>query len=380
MQPGSDWVAVIIEDDPDVRDLIDIVLTQSGFRTVVTENGPEGVEAVRQHNPLITTLDVNMPGMDGFAVAKRLREFSNTYLIMITALADEIDVVQGFEAGADDYLVKPFRPRELRARADSMLRRPRTRFETPAGWAEGAEHEAEPAPAEPAEESWAAQAARDLTANAPLRPLQHDEPAAPPAVPPPAPAPAPQHEQQPAPPPPAQPAPYQPEPYQPEPYQQPHYEQPQYQQPAPANPQYHPAPPPQHVQAPAPAYQQPVPPDPAAHGAPPNQGGWIRFNGLALNNETRVVTVNGGAVDLTRTEFDLLSSLLSTGRRVRSKADLVLTMRGQQYVTSYFVNEADKRSVEVHIANLRRKIGDDAGTPKYIETVRGVGYRLAEAA
>src|SRR4051794_29188361 len=137
MQPGSDWVAVIIEDDPDVRDLIDIVLTQYGFRTVVTENGPAGVEAVRQHNPLVTTLDVNMPGMDGFAVAKRLRDFSSTYLIMITALADEIDLVQGFEAGADDYLVKPFRPRELRARADSMLRRPRTRLDRPQGWAEG---------------------------------------------------------------------------------------------------------------------------------------------------------------------------------------------------------------------------------------------------
>src|SRR6478609_2960248 len=137
MQPGSDWVAVIIEDDPDVRDLIDIVLTQSGFRTVITENGTDGVEAVRKHNPLLTTLDVNMPGMDGFAVAKRLREFSSTYLIMITALADEIDVVQGFEAGADDYLVKPFRPRELRARADSMLRRPRTRLDRPQGWAEG---------------------------------------------------------------------------------------------------------------------------------------------------------------------------------------------------------------------------------------------------
>jgi two-component system OmpR family response regulator len=347
MQPGSDWVAVIIEDDPDVRDLIDIVLTQSGFRTVVTENGPDGVDAVRAHDPLITTLDVNMPGMDGFAVAKRLREFSSTYLIMITALADEIDVVQGFEAGADDYLVKPFRPRELRARADSMLRRPRVRMDTPGGWAA---EEAEPAapPAEPQQESWAAAAARDLAAQSspmpPLQPLQQQ--------PPPQPAPVQQQPYQP-------PAPVQP----PQPYQQPPPQQP-YQQPVPAQQQLPPAP--RHAAA--------------GPGAPANQAGWLRFNGLALNDETRVVTVNGASVDLTRTEFDLLSSLLTTGRRVRSKADLVLTMRGQQYVTSYFVNEADKRSVEVHIANLRRKIGDDAVTPRFIETVRGVGYRLAEAA
>ena len=357
MQPGSDWVAVVIEDDPDVRDLIDIVLTQSGFRTIVTENGPDGVDAVRQHNPLITTLDVNMPGMDGFAVAKRLREFSNTYLIMITALADEIDVVQGFEAGADDYLVKPFRPRELRARADSMLRRPRTRFETPTGWADD-DHEPEQAPQRSAEESWAAAAARDLTANAPLRPLQ-DEPAPPVPQPPYQPPAAPYQ--------PPAPVPQQPPPV----YQQPPAPEPQYQQP--------PQPAPQHP-APPPVQQRPAPPDTSSHAVPQNQGGWIQFNGLALNNETRMVSVNGASVELTRTEFDLLASLLSTGRRVRSKADLVLTMRGQQYVTSYFVNEADKRSVEVHIANLRRKIGDDAATPRYIETVRGVGYRLAEAA
>jgi DNA-binding response OmpR family regulator len=348
MQPGSEWVAVIIEDDPDVRDLIDIVLTQSGFRTVVTENGPDGVEAVRQHNPLITTLDVNMPGMDGFAAAKRLREFSNTYLIMITALADEIDVVQGFEAGADDYLVKPFRPRELRARADSMLRRPRTRFETPAGWAGD-----DPGPAEQShqQESWAAAAARDLAAEHPLQPL-HPQPPAP-----------------------------QPQPVQPvQPVQQPTYPQHPPAEPVQPAPQAYP---PQQPQAYPPAQPAPVAPAPqhlaGAPGAPPHQGGWVQFNGLALNAETRVVTVNGAAVDLTRTEFDLLASLLSTGRRVRSKADLVLTMRGQQYVTSYFVNEADKRSVEVHIANLRRKIGDDAATPRYIETVRGVGYRLAES-
>jgi two-component system OmpR family response regulator len=325
---------VIVEDDPDVRDLIDIVLTQSGFRTVVTEDGPSGVEAVRLHNPLITTLDVNMPGMDGFAVAKRLREFSNTYLIMITALADEIDVVQGFEAGADDYLVKPFRPRELRARADSMLRRPRSRNDNRSGWAEADEvstRAAAAAPAQPGaqlaappvEESWAAAATRDLLATS----------SGPGVVP--------------APEPPGAPVP-------------------------PAPTPLAPAPPPLAQSTYQPAYQPPRAPDP--------DGGWVRYNGLTLNQETRVVTVDGASVDLSRVEFDLLASLLITGRRVRSKADLGLAMRGQHNVTSYFVNEADKRSVEAHIQNLRRKLGDDGATPRYIETVRDVGYRLAELA
>jgi len=225
-----------------------------------------------------------------------------------------------------------------------MLRRPRTRQDKPGGWAEG-EPEVEQAPAPSAEVSWAAAAARDLAASTPLQPLATAPPEAPAAA---APAPAPQQPPAPAP----------------------------VQQPAPAPVQQ----PTQPAHPPAPPIQQPVAPQPAAASVDPNQAGWLRFNGLALNSETRVVTVNGAAVELTRTEFDLLASLMSTGRRVRSKADLVLTMRGQQYVTSYFVNEADKRSVEVHIANLRRKIGDDASTPRYIETVRGVGYRLAEAA
>lgn len=341
MVGDSDWTAVIIEDDPDVRDLIDVVLTQSGFRTVLAEDGFEGVEAVREHNPLITTLDVNMPGMDGFAVAKRLREFSSTYLIFITALAEEIDVVTGFEAGADDYLVKPFRPRELRARADSMLRRPRERLDVGVGPEPVAPA---PAPPAPVQESWAARAARELQEEAGVAPL------APPSGGAHAARPAPGHL------PPAA---------------------------APAQPYAAPIPPPAPVAetpvAPAAVPGQPVPPVPPSPGGPSADGSWVRFNGLALNGETRLVTVDGAAVELTRTEFDLLASLLSTGRRVRSKADLVLTMRGQQYVTSYFVNEADKRSVEVHIANLRRKIGDDSTNPRFIETVRGVGYRLAEA-
>lgn len=405
MNAGNEWTAVIIEDDPDVRDLIDIVLTQSGFTTVVAENGHLGVDAVREHNPLITTLDVNMPGMDGFAVAKRLREFSSTYLIMITALGDEIDVVQGFEAGADDYLVKPFRPRELRARADSMLRRPRSRDDVPHGDSpvESAAPASTPPPPEPEPEpeSWAAAAARELAAGgsggsaspyagAGKRRAPEPEPERAAPVPP-APAPPAQPEppaapyQPPAYQPPPAPAPPAPEPvYQPpapQPPAQPAYEPPPvYQQPAPPQPAYEPPPAQPAYEPPAqPAYQQPsAPAAPAAPQPPVSSGGWLRFNGLAVNPETRIATLNGAAVDLSRPEFDLLASLMETGRRVRSKADLVLTMRGQQYVTSYFVNEADKRSVEVHVANIRRKLGDDGATPRFVETVKGVGFRMAE--
>ncbi len=251
---------------------------------------------------MITTLDVNMPGMDGFAVAKRLREFSDTYLIMITALADEIDVVQGFEAGADDYLVKPFRPRELRARADSMLRRPRSRSEKPAGRPDAAPSGSSTAPAEPVVTPQLAKQAAPPPAPTPLA----QSPAAP----------LPRHGAQ----------------------------------------------------------------RPAVAAAPALDFSSLQYNGLALasDGESRTVTVNGEPVELTSTEFDLLSSLLGTGRRVRSKADLVLTMRGQQYVTSYFVNETDKHSVEQQIEGLRRKLGDDGPMPRYIETVGGVGYRMAE--
>jgi len=339
---GDEWVAVIIEDDPDVRDLIDIVLTQSGFRTVVTSNGPEGVEAVRAHNPLITTLDVNMPGMDGFAVAKRLREFSSTYLIMITALADEIDVVQGFEAGADDYLVKPFRPRELRARADSMLRRPRSRTEAPVGREGGADEGPRPVEAPPLQRPVEPTPLQLPVEPTPLQVSSSAPPARPEPSHPPVEA-TPLQAQHAAATPPAGTSTAQPD----------------------AVPGPRPAP--QHV-AVAPA-----------SGSARADGPWLRFNGLALNSESRDVTVDGGAVDLSRAEFDLLASLLTTGRRVRSKADLVLTMRGQQYVSSYFVNEDDKRSVEAHIANLSRKLGDDEQAPRYVEAVSGVGYRLAEA-
>ena len=85
----------------------------------------------------------------------------------------------------------------------------------------------------------------------------------------------------------------------------------------------------------------------------------------------------GTQLDLTRTEFDLLAALLESQRRVRSKDDLALLLRGEAYASSYPVNEADRRAVEVHMGNLRRKLGDSSATPRWLETVRGVGYRLA---
>ena len=107
-------LAVIIEDDADIRNLLEAVLTQAGSETITTSNGLDGIAAVRAYDPVVTTLDVSMPGMDGFETAKSIRAFSPTYLVMLTARDDEIDTLQGLEAGADDDLSKPFRARELR--------------------------------------------------------------------------------------------------------------------------------------------------------------------------------------------------------------------------------------------------------------------------
>ena len=118
-------VAVIIEDDKDIRDLLHAVLQQSGFEVHASPTGLEGVEAVRRHNPAVVTLDLGLPDIDGFEVIRQLRLFSDAYIVMLTARAEELDTLMGLEAGADDYITKPFRPRELRARISAMMRRPR---------------------------------------------------------------------------------------------------------------------------------------------------------------------------------------------------------------------------------------------------------------
>ncbi|MGN6219340.1 MAG: response regulator transcription factor [Microbacterium sp.] len=237
-------VAVVIEDEDDIRSLLSVVLAQAGFEVHGAADGAAGVELVRAHAPIVTTLDVNMPGMDGFETAKRIRAISSTYIVMLSARTEEIDALQGLEAGADDYVAKPFRPRELRARIDAMLRRPRHHVAT----------------------------------------------------------------------------------------------------------------------------------DAAAAGL--SEDSWLEHRGLRLNVGTRIVEVDDTGVDLTRSEFDLLADLMAAGRRVRAKSDLALMLRGEPFAASSYVSDSDARAIEVHMANLRRKLGESPSQPRWIETVRGVGYRL----
>ena len=246
---GDTRVGLVIEDDHDIRELVRVVLTQAGFEVTAASSGAEGVLAARNLDPAVITLDLGLPDIDGFEVARQIRQFSDAYIVMLTARAEELDTLIGLESGADDYLTKPFRPRELRARVAAMMRRPRS---TP----------------ELADDAGAPAAAADDSRS-------------------------------------------------------------------------------------------------------------YRHNGLDLSYESRTVAVDGQELSLTRTEFDLLHALLEANRMVRTKADLVRRLRDEPYDVGSYISEADERSVEVHMGNLRKKLGDSAQNPRWLQTVRGVGYRLA---
>ncbi|WP_035741335.1 winged helix-turn-helix domain-containing protein [Arthrobacter sp. MA-N2] len=103
----------------------------------------------------------------------------------------------------------------------------------------------------------------------------------------------------------------------------------------------------------------------------------MKHNGLALNYKSRMATLQGLPLTLTRSEFDLLFDILRSQGEVRSKADLVRAARGDYYDDNAYISEADERAVETHIGNLRRKLREDPQSPRFLQTVRGVGYRLA---
>ncbi|MFC6345296.1 response regulator transcription factor, partial [Nocardioides hankookensis] len=119
--------AVIIEDDPDTARLLSVLLRQAGFEPIVATDGPDGLEAVRAHRPAVTTVDRGLPGPDGWSVIRQIREFSSTYVVVVSGSASESDLLDGFAAGADDYVTKPFRIGELRSRVLAGLRLPAER-------------------------------------------------------------------------------------------------------------------------------------------------------------------------------------------------------------------------------------------------------------
>ncbi|MFP3855256.1 MAG: response regulator transcription factor [Anaerolineales bacterium] len=114
---------LLVDDEQSIIDIVKAYLEQEGYEVIVAMDGPAGLKAAREKNPDLIILDIMLPGMDGVEVLRRLRRESNVYVIMLTARAEETDKVVGLSVGADDYLTKPFSPRELVARVKAALRR-----------------------------------------------------------------------------------------------------------------------------------------------------------------------------------------------------------------------------------------------------------------
>lgn len=114
---------VLIEDEDSIADLLQMYFEQEGFRLVHAPNGEQGLDAVKDRDPRVVLLDLGLPGMDGVEVCRRIRAMSDVPVIMLTARDSEVDKIVGLEIGADDYVTKPFSPRELVARVRAVLRR-----------------------------------------------------------------------------------------------------------------------------------------------------------------------------------------------------------------------------------------------------------------
>jgi DNA-binding response OmpR family regulator len=114
---------LVVDDEPKVCDLLRVYLERSGYIVACAGDGRAALSEVEQHHPDLVLLDLNLPGMDGIEVCKILRKTSDVPIIMLTARDEEADRIVGLELGADDYVTKPFSPREVVARVKAVLRR-----------------------------------------------------------------------------------------------------------------------------------------------------------------------------------------------------------------------------------------------------------------
>ena len=214
---------LVVDDEQPILDLVRGYLEREGWIVTTATDGDAALDLAAQERPDVVVLDLMLPGTDGIEVCRRLRTFSNAYVVMLTARSEEIDKLVGLAIGADDYVTKPFSPRELVARIKAILRRARATI-----------------------------------------------PAAP---------------------------------------------------------------------------------------------------GLDVDVARRIARVDGQPIELTRTEFEILAALAREPGTVVDRPTLLASVWGPGY--------SDDHLVDVHLANLRRKLGDQPDHPRFVETVRGVGYRLA---
>ena len=228
--------ALVVDDEAALAEVIASYLAREGFEVHVAVDGTAALSMAREVDPDLVVLDIGLPGVDGVEVCRQLRLFSDAYVIMLTARDTEIDTVVGLSVGADDYVTKPFSPRELMARMRAMLRRPRH-----------------------------------------VRTARTDSTTTPARV----------------------------------------------------------------------------------------------FGALSIDVDGREVHVGGVPVTLTRTEFDVLAALSSRPGAVLSRRQLLEAVWSDSWI-------GNDNIVDVHVGHLRRKLGDNPAEPRYVNTVRGVGYRMGK--
>jgi DNA-binding response OmpR family regulator len=231
--PDTGYRALVVDDEVPLAGVVASYLEREHFDVSLAYNGHDALALAREIDPDVVVLDLALPGIDGLEVCRQLRTFSDAYVVMLTARDAEVDTIIGLSVGADDYVTKPFSPRELVARIRAMLRRPRT------------------------------VSARTADDRPPAR----------------------------------------------------------------------------------------------------------EFGALRIDVAGREVFVDGGPIMLTRTEFDVLSALSARPGVVFSRRQLLEAVWAERWV-------GNEHLVDVHIGHLRRKLGDDPATPRYVITVRGVGYRM----